>query len=100
MSGGDRAESWSEYLRRIEKADHRGILLKYNRTVKSTEIQSGVVRLVSTDHKAERLLPWKGIIRNKWKMLTYVVGSQKKTLKGAITRKRSFLSGSQPLNGV
>lgn len=49
MSGGDRAESWSEYLRRIEKADHRGILLKYNRTVKSTEIQSGVVRLVSTD---------------------------------------------------
>lgn len=49
MSGGDRAESWSEYLRRIEKTNHRGILLKYNRTVKSTEIQSGVVRLVSTD---------------------------------------------------
>jgi len=81
MSGGDRAESWSEYLRRIEKTNHRGILLKYNRTVKSTEIQSGVVRLVSTDHKAERLLPWKGIIRNKWKMLTSVVGTQEKLQK-------------------
>ena len=88
MSGGDRAESWSEYLRRIEKADHRGILFKYNRTVKSTEIQSGVVRLVSTDHKAERLLPWKGIIRNKWKMLTYVVGSQEKKLQKELSPEK------------
>ena len=34
------------------------------------------------------------------KMLTHVVGWQKKTPKGAISRKRSFLSGSQHLNGV
>jgi len=33
-------------------------------------------------------------------VLTHVVGSQKKSPKGAISRKRSFPGGSQPLNGV
>ena len=63
MSGGDRAESWSEYLRRIEKADYRGILLKYNRTVKSTEIQKGWAGKITALEK---------IIRYKWKVLTGV----------------------------
>lgn len=41
--------------------------------VQSTNIQSGVVRLVSTDRIAREI-----ISRNRWKIFTHVVGSQEK----------------------
>jgi len=59
-----------------------------------------VSKWVSTDHKATKSITVERDNQKEMENLTCVPGSQKKTPREAISTKRSFPTGSQPLNGV
>ena len=51
-------------------------------------------------YRARKIITLEGIIRNKWKMLTHVVGLQEKLHKEQPLERDPSPSGIQPLDGV
>ena len=66
----------------------------------SQHAYSGVVRLVSTDHKARKIIVLERENKKQMENTHCCCRLAGKTPRRAISRKRSFPSGSQPLNGV
>ena len=68
--------------------------------VQSTNIQSGVVRLVSTDCKAKKIIALERDDRKQMESAQPCHRLAGKTPRGVISGKSSFATDSQPLNGV